>query len=89
MADGFSGVHIQNDRQINKAYQEMDVSNVSHPQLVDAIHCPVFDQVGINPKIMVAIGCADPFALAWPADPALLTHDPGDFLVIDDAAFAL
>jgi hypothetical protein len=38
---------------------------------------------------MVAIGCADPFALAWPADPALLTHDPGDFLVIDDAAFAL
>ena len=38
---------------------------------------------------MVAVGCANLFALARPAIPALLTHDPGNFLVIDDRAFAL
>ncbi len=67
----------------------MDVSNISHPQLVDAIHCPVLDQVGVNPKIVVAIGCADPLALARPTAPALLTHDPGNFLVVDDPTLAL
>jgi hypothetical protein len=67
----------------------MDVSNIGHPQLVDTIHCPVFDQVGINLKIVVAVGGADPLALARPASPALLTHDPGNFLVVDDPAFAL
>jgi hypothetical protein len=43
----------------------------------------------INPKIVTVVGCADPFALARPATPAFLTHDPGNFLVIDDPAFAL
>jgi hypothetical protein len=54
-----------------------------------AIHCSVFDQVGINPKIVVAIGCADPFALGRSAAPALLTHDADNFLVVDDPTFAL
>ena len=67
----------------------MDVSNVGDSQLIDAIHCAVFDQIGINPKIVVAIGCADPFALARPAAPALLTHNPGNFLVVDGPIFPL
>ena len=67
----------------------MDVGNIGHPNLVDAIHCAVFDQVGINPKIMIAIGCANPFALERPTAPAFLTYDPGNFLMINDPAFAL
>ena len=67
----------------------MDVSYVGYPNLVDAIHCVTLDQVGINPKTVVAVGCTDPFSLARLAAPALLTHDPGNFLVVDDPAFAL
>ena len=67
----------------------MDVRNISHPQLVYTIHCAILDQVGINPKIVVAIGCADPFTLARSTAPALLTHDPGNFFVVDDPTFAL
>ena len=67
----------------------MDISYIDHPQLVDAIHCLALDQVGIIPKIAVIIGCADPFAGAQPPAPALLTHVPGNFLVVNDPIFKL
>ena len=67
----------------------MDVGYVGHPNLVNAIYCPVFDQVGINHKVVLAVGGADPFVLARPTAPALLVHDPGNFLVIDDPTCTL
>jgi len=67
----------------------MDVGNIGYPKLVDAITRQIPDQVGINPEIMLAISFADPFTLAWPATPAFLTHDPGNFLMVDDPTFAL
>jgi hypothetical protein len=67
----------------------MDVSYVGHPNLVDAIHGAILSQVGIKSKIVIAVGCADPFALARPAAPAFFTHDPGNFFVIEDPAFVL
>ena len=56
ISDSFSGINIQNNYQINKADQQMDLSYIGHPNLVDAIHSAVFDQVGTNHKIMIAIG---------------------------------
>jgi hypothetical protein len=63
--------------------------NIGHPQMVGAIRCEILDQLGIDSKIMVAVGCKDPFALARPAAPTLLTHDPGNFFVVDDPTFEL
>lgn len=37
---------------------------------------------------MADIGCTSPFALDWSTAPAFLVHGPGNFLVIDDPAFA-
>jgi hypothetical protein len=67
----------------------MDVGNISHPQLVYTIHCTILDQVGINPKVVVAIGCADPFTLPRSTAPVFLTHDSGNSLVVDESTFTL
>ena len=67
----------------------MDIGNIGHPNLVDAIYRPMVKKIRINSEIVIAVGGVNPFAFARPTAPAFLTHDPSNLLVVDRPSFAL
>ena len=89
ITDGLSRIDVQNDRQIDKAHQDMDIGDIGHPDLVDGVYPDVPHQVWIDPEPMLAVCRGNPFPLPGPTEPTLLTHDPGDFLVVDLPSLAM
>ena len=62
----------------------MSVNSVGHPWMADVIHCTIPDLVGVNPKIVAAVGCTDPIALARSVAPATFSNNRGKFIVVED-----
>ena len=48
VADRLAGEHVQDYRQIDEAYQDMDVGQIGHPDLVNAVYPAVGNQVRIT-----------------------------------------
>jgi hypothetical protein len=65
------------------------VSDIRHPDLVDGVYFEVLNEIWIDLKAMVAVGCGNPSFLSGSARPALIAHDPGHLLVVYDPSFTV
>src|SRR5208337_1096919 len=80
---GFSRIDVQNDRQVDKAHQDMDIGDIGHPDLIYGVCLDVFHKVRIDPESMAAVCRGNPLLLPGTIEPTFLTHDPVDFLMVD------
>jgi hypothetical protein len=88
VTDSLSRIDVQNDRQVHKAYQDVDVGDIGYPDLIYAGYFDISDQVRIDPEPVIAVRRSHPF-LPGTTLQSLLSHDPGYFLVVDSPSFPL
>jgi hypothetical protein len=63
IANGLSRKKIHQDRQIDKARGDADISDIGHPGLIDGRYGTILQKIGIQRIAMIALGCPDPSLL--------------------------